>query len=108
MAETSQQRAAAVLDTAKGVENLDAAAQMAAIEAVIPPPDETTASELWKALVIGLLILIGVALGGILYLLADDKEAEVAVTAFTALLTGLVGLFAPSPVAKDEKKPRER
>ena len=99
MAETAQQRAAAIKEVAPAVQGLDPAAQQAAITAVVPAPDQTTANDLWRVLVIGLLVLIAIALGGLIYLLADDKTSDVALTAFTALLTGLVGLFAPSPVA---------
>jgi len=48
-------------------------------------------------LVTGLLVLLAIALGGLIYLPIDGKEPDLALTAFSALLTGLIGLFAPSP-----------
>jgi hypothetical protein len=96
---TTAERAALVGQLTPTIKELDPSAQAEAVRGVIDGPDRTTTNELWKSLVIGLLILIGVALLGLIYLLADDQDASVALTAFTALLTGLVGLFAPSPVA---------
>jgi hypothetical protein len=42
--------------------------------------------------------LLLVALGGLIYLLSEDKTTDLLLTAFTALLTGFIGLFSPSPV----------
>lgn len=68
--------------------------------AAITSPDQSTTNDLWRVLVVGLLVLILVALSGVIYLLADgdkDSSPDVALTAFTALLTGLLGLFVKSP-----------
>jgi len=77
----------------------DPAVQQQAL-AAITPPSQDTANDLWRILVIGLLVLILVSLGGVLYLLADNKDKtspDLALTAFTALLTGLFGSFVKSP-----------
>jgi hypothetical protein len=73
-----------------------------AINALIaPPPAGSGANDfIWKGLVTGLLVLLVIALGGVLWLLGDgDKNTtpDLALTAFTALLTGLLGLFVKAP-----------
>jgi hypothetical protein len=93
-------RAAAVEQLVPSIKELDTAAQVEAVKGVIEGPDVSTTNRLWRILVTGLLTLIGIALVGLIYLLAEEKTSDVALTAFTALLTGLVGLFAPSPTAK--------
>jgi hypothetical protein len=98
MSESASDRAAAIETIAPAVEPLEPAAQEAAINAVVPGPDTATTGILWRRLVTGLLLLLVIASGGVLYLLVDDKSPDVALTMFTALLTGLLGLFAPSPV----------
>ena len=60
-------------------------------------PDAATINDLWRYVAIGLLVLLGVALVGLIGLLAAGKTVDVVLTAFTALLTGTVGLFVPSP-----------
>ncbi|MGB8360457.1 MAG: hypothetical protein WCE80_03590 [Acidimicrobiia bacterium] len=71
---------------------------------MIPPPDSQTTSTLWIVVVSGFIGLLVIALVGIIVLLADGKSSDVALTAFTALLTGLVGLFSPSPVKTEAGK----
>jgi hypothetical protein len=64
----------------------------------IAPPTDTTG--LWWALVIGLLVLLFATLGGVLYAILDANNktsADKVLIMFTPLLTGLLGLFAPSP-----------
>ena len=71
-----------------------------ALDALIKGPSQKAADALWKYLVLGLLLLVAVALVGILWTVIDgedDTSPDVAVTAFTALLTGLLGLFIKSP-----------
>jgi hypothetical protein len=98
MAETTAQRAEAVTTTAEGVQGLDPAAQLAAVTGVIGSPGEQATNRLWTILVSGLLVLLVVALGGLIYLIADGIDgSDVVLTAFTSVLTGLLGLFAPSP-----------
>jgi hypothetical protein len=101
MADTPAARAAAIEQAAQAVKELGPDAQAAAMKAVVPPPDQTTTNDLWRYLVGGLLLLIAIALCGLIYLLARDKTSDTALTAFSALLAGLLGLFAPSP-AKGE------
>ena len=70
------------------------------MEALVPPPGQATANSLWTILVIGLLVLLAISLGGLLYMVGDGKEStspDLIVTAFTALLTGLLGFFIKSP-----------
>lgn len=78
-----------------------AAVGAAAAMAAVPPPSTPTAiSRLWTILVSGLVFALLVALGGVLYTVADGKDTtspDVMVTVFTALLTGLIGLFVKSP-----------
>lgn len=84
-------------EVAAAVGDLDPAVQQAVIQAVIPPPTASAINRLWMTLVRGLLIALLLALVGVFYLLIDSKESAVAVTVFSSLLTGLLGLFAPSP-----------
>jgi hypothetical protein len=100
MAESAEARAKAVITASEGVKELDAAAQQAAIEAVVPPPGEKTTGTLWIIAVGGLIGLLVIALIGLLFLIADDKKPDLALTAFSALLAGFLGLFVPSPVKK--------
>jgi hypothetical protein len=98
MAESAIDRAEAMKTVSVAAKDLDPAAQVLAVQAVVPPPDSGTTKTLWIILVSGLIGLLVIALGGLIYLLADSKSPDVALTAFTAVLTGLVGLFSPSPV----------
>jgi hypothetical protein len=66
MAETVQDRAAAVQNTAKAVQGLNDEAQTTAIQNVVPAPGVKTANALWSKLVVGLLILVAIALGGVI------------------------------------------
>jgi len=97
-------RADVIKDLAPSLTNLDTEAQVEAINGVIQGPDAKTANLLWTILIPGLLGLAGVALIGLVLLLAFDKSADLALTAFSSLLTGLFGFFAPSPVAKKDNQ----
>jgi len=99
---TTEERAEALQSLAPSLAALDADAQKEAIKAAINGPDAPTTNLLWKILIPGLLGLVAIALLGVIFLLAFDKSADPAVTAFTALLTGLIGFFAPSPIANKE------
>lgn len=73
----------------------------AAVAAAIQGPDSKTANVLWVTLVVGLTLGVLAALGGILFAVMDGNAAtgtDVIVTAFTALLTGVLGLFIKSPL----------
>ncbi len=101
MAETASDRAAAVQTTAEATKELDPAAQVAAVEGVVPGPDAETTKTLWIILVSGLVGALLLALVGLI--VVDEDTTDVALTAFTALLTGLIGLFSPSPVKSGGK-----
>lgn len=65
-------------------------------------PTQETANALWRWLVPGLLGLTAISLIGLIWLIADGNEAtspDLVLTAFTALLTGLLGLFIKTPSA---------
>jgi hypothetical protein len=98
MADSTAARLAQVQEVMSAVGS-DPGVQQAAIAAVIPPPPASEVTQLWMTLIRGLLLLLVVALGGLLYLLIDDKGTDVVITVFTSLLTGLLGLFAPSPTS---------
>jgi apolipoprotein N-acyltransferase len=105
MSETAAERAAVVqqvlADTATEPPNVKQAA-LEAVAAPIPPPTGTDIGWLWKALVVGLLILIGIAAVGVIWAVLDGKDgtdADKVLIIFTPLLTGLLGLFVPSPAA---------
>jgi hypothetical protein len=99
MPQPREDHLAAAREVAGAVAGLEPAVQRAVIQAVIPPPTEAAINQLWMTLIRGLLIALLIALGGLLYLLIDGKTADVAVTVFTSLLTGMLGLFAPSPTS---------
>jgi hypothetical protein len=66
------------------------------LNSIVKGPTQGTADDIWKWLVVGLLTLSGISLIGMLYLLADGNTStspDLALTAFTASLTGLLGLF---------------
>jgi hypothetical protein len=60
-------------------------------------PTQGAADELWGWVIKGLVVLLGATLIGTLVMLAMGKNIDVLVTIFTASLTGLLGIFAPSP-----------
>jgi len=103
MGETAADRASALQTVTESAKELDGAAQLAAVRAVVPTPDAETTKTLWIILVGGLVVALLVALLGLIYLLAEEDTSDVALTAFTAILTGLIGLFAPSPTNNSEK-----
>lgn len=95
------QMAGAVEVAAPAAADLDQSAQSTAVAAAtgtgIAGADAATSNRLWTIIVIGLLSLLATALVGLIVLLAIGKSVDLVVTAFTALLTGTVGLFVPSP-----------
>lgn len=100
MPDSPSERAEAVKAVANATSDSSDHVQALAMQAVVPPPSQTDASRLWFILVTGLLILAAISLGGLVYLLADGKastDPDAALTAFTSLVTGLLGLFAPKP-----------
>lgn len=75
--------------------------QAAAVRAAIPPPTGGNVNWLWKALVSGLILLLVLSLIGVMWAVLDSNDKtspDTIVTLFTAVLTGLIGLFVKSPV----------
>lgn len=102
--------AASVQRAANSVKNSDPTVQLAAMKATagrgVPAPDPATANNLWSWMVIGLLLLLGIALVGLLVMIGLNRPPDVIVTVFTALLTGTIGLFVPSPAGSTSGKAR--
>ena len=105
MSESATDRAAAVQQVLANAAGEPPNVKQAALEAMaapIPAPRGADVGWLWKALVVGLLILIGIAAGGVLFAVLDGRDstdADKVLIIFTPLLTGLLGLFVPSPAA---------
>ena len=79
-----------------------AAVGAAAATAAIPAPTGSGVNALWKFLVVGIVIVLLAAVGGIIYVVADGNDAttpDVLVTVFSSALTGLIGLFVRSPAS---------
>lgn len=100
MAGSMEERAATAERLSAAVANLDPTVQRAVLEAAIPPPTSNAINQLWLIFIMGLSGALLVALIGGIVLAIDGKTTEVAVTAFSSLLAGLLGLFAPSPTAQ--------
>ena len=102
-AEAATQRAEAIRAALGAAPEAPAALQDEIVRGVIGEPDQRTRSVLWILLVAGLLALLGVTLWGIVDTITDNKNTtspDKLITIFTAVLTGLIGLFAPSPIAR--------
>ena len=100
MSESTAERAEAVQAVVVATNSSEPAVQRAAMQALIPPPPASQVTGLWMAITVGLLLVLLVSLGGLIYLLADGNDEtspDLALTAFSATLAGLLGLFAPSP-----------
>lgn len=100
MAESAADRAKALEQSISATKHLSEASQQKAIDAVLGQPTQRTTNWLWRSVVTGLLVILVIALGGIIGLVGSGHTADTVVTVFTATLTGLVGLFVPSPVDK--------
>lgn len=91
----------AVAGVADEASEIKAAVGAAAVTAAIPSPVGPEVNTLWKTLVSGLVAILALSLGGIIYTVADANELtspDVLVTVFSSVLTGLIGLFVRSPV----------
>jgi hypothetical protein len=66
-------------------------------EANLAAPTQGTTDWLWKVFVVGLVAALVLSLGGLITLELLDKSSDVLVTAFTSIVTGLLGLFIPGP-----------
>jgi H+/Cl- antiporter ClcA len=60
-------------------------------------PSQTTANTLWSWFVLALIVALLGSLTALIWFSADGKNVDTLVTIFTALLTGLIGVFAPQP-----------
>lgn len=79
-----------------------AAAAAAAASAAVPPPTGRGVDTLWTILVSGLVAVLILALGGIIFTIVDGEQtagADILVTVFSSALTGLIGLFVRSPAS---------
>ena len=71
----------------------------AALVRTVAARDRTTEA-LWRLVVVGLMVLAGIALVGVLYLIADgnpETRPELALAAFVGLFGGLLGLLIGAP-----------
>ena len=64
---------------------------------IVGPSDQATTNLLWKVLVFALAAISLMSLVGLVVLIALGKTPDLVLTAFTASVTGLVGLFVPAP-----------
>ena len=76
--------------------------QVQAVKSVIEQPSQNVADNLWQWVVGGLVAALGIALIGLIVLICLGKSYAPVLTAFTGLLSGIVGLFVQSPVANGE------
>jgi hypothetical protein len=90
-------QAAAAERLSTAVAGLDPATQQKVLSAIVPPPTGAAVNKLWLILIVALAVALLTALVGGVVLVIDGKTSDVAVTAFSSLLAGLLGLFAPSP-----------
>jgi hypothetical protein len=112
VSETAAERAAAVQQAGAAVQQLVVATanepedvKKAALDVVagIPSPQGADVGWLWRALVVGLLILILVAAGGVIWAVMDGNaktDADKLLIIFTPALSGLIGIFVPSPTTR--------
>jgi len=107
--ETSAERGAAVVQVLAGAQGESESVKLAAVEAAggFPRPTGADIGWIWKALIVGLLILIAISLVGVFWAVLDGDpktDGDKALIVFTPLLTGLLGLFVTSPT--DAAKPK--
>jgi outer membrane lipoprotein SlyB len=100
MSTLQQQNAEAFVQMATAAQGLDSQTVQQITDVL--QPDQKTSNTLWIILVgvLGGALLLGIA--GFIFLLGDGKDTAALLTAFTAILTGLLGLFTKSPVEKKE------
>ena len=60
---------------------------------LLTQPTQGTVDVLWRRIVTGLLLLIGVLGAGLVVLIAIDKPTDAILPIVTALISGLLGLF---------------
>lgn len=93
---TNRQTEKKVRDKLQETKDLGVDAQVDAVMAAIDSPSPVATDELWKILIKGLLLLLIISLISLVVLIIVDEKTSAIATAFTALLTGLLGLFATS------------
>jgi VIT1/CCC1 family predicted Fe2+/Mn2+ transporter len=99
VAETAQERASAVTSVLDATASEATQVKEAALKALaaVPGPDVKTTGRLWTILISGLVIALLIAVIGVLFSEKLDADADKVWGAGAAILTGLIGLFAPSP-----------
>ena len=97
MAETAADRAEAVLKVQAATAGASPEVQAAAIHALIGNPGQAATDYAWRVLVTVLGVGLIVALGGLIYAVADGKTTTPVIAAFSSILSGLVGLYVKSP-----------
>ncbi|MGW0311993.1 hypothetical protein [Streptomyces flavidovirens] len=71
--------------------------------AVVPPPSRPEdVGFIWKVVVIGLLAILAVVAGGVIYAVVAGKGTEVLVGIFTTVLSGFLALFIKPPAKQPE------
>ncbi|MBA3736521.1 MAG: hypothetical protein H0W90_15235 [Actinobacteria bacterium] len=99
--ETAEQRATAVATAVDATKDQSEAVKIAAVQAVGAPGRGAT-DLIWIVVVLGLVGVLFYSLWGIIDLLTDaqaTKTPDKLITIFTTVFAGLIGLFAPSPLA---------
>jgi hypothetical protein len=97
---TDSERHAALTKALDETKDQGTSAQAEAVQRVLfTQPSQSTTDDLWTFLIKGLIVLVGIALIAIVVLIAVGKYQDVALTVFTALLAGLLGLFVDNPAA---------
>lgn len=105
MVETMQERAAVVTSVLGETANESTEVKVAALTALaaVPRPGAKTTGILWVVLITGLVVILLVAVLGILFSSKLDADADKIWGAGAAILTGLIGLFAPSPTGNQSE-----
>lgn len=100
MASDEERRLAKLEQVLKDTQGEDPRTQAQSVSVLMTEPSQAAADRLWMVLVVGLLLILGLALIGLVVLILEGKGEDVLVTVFTATLTGLLGLFVKSPVGE--------
>jgi hypothetical protein len=106
MADAHTTRATAIKTALEAATEPDQRVQEEIVRAVIGEPDQKTRSVLWVILITGLLLVLGYTVWGMMDLLTDGDpktSPDKLLIVFTPVLTGLLGLFAPSPIARGNR-----
>ena len=96
MTETATQRAEAMIRTMEATAGSDDL-QARAMAFLVGGPTQGTSDALWKIVVKGLMFVLVLGVVGLAVMIGLGKNSDALLTVITATLTGLVGLFVPSP-----------